>query len=139
MWSSYQCGGEHYVCYSLYSIGYFSLDQVVSVVNRYMAKPRKAHWQAVKWILRYIYGVILALVLSMGGMGIDHMDSDYGGDLDDRKSTLGYMLCLRGLAISWRSALQEVIVLSTTELEYVALTKGFKEAQWLGGFVGEFK
>uniref|UniRef100_A0A803MUH4 Retroviral polymerase SH3-like domain-containing protein n=1 Tax=Chenopodium quinoa TaxID=63459 RepID=A0A803MUH4_CHEQI len=88
------------------------IAQAVSVVSRYMENPGKAHWQAVKWILRY---------------------------LRDRKSTSGYVFCLDGSAISWRSALQEVTALSTTEAEYMALTEGFKEAQWFGGFVGELR
>uniref|UniRef100_A0A803LNQ4 Retroviral polymerase SH3-like domain-containing protein n=1 Tax=Chenopodium quinoa TaxID=63459 RepID=A0A803LNQ4_CHEQI len=57
---------------------------------------------------------------------IGYVDSDYGGDLDDRKSTSGYVFFLGGSAISWRSALQEVTGLSTTEAEYMALTEGFK-------------
>ena len=28
----------------------------VGVVSRYMDNPRKEHWQAVKWILRYLRG-----------------------------------------------------------------------------------
>ncbi|KAF2323179.1 hypothetical protein GH714_033902 [Hevea brasiliensis] len=28
----------------------------VSVVSRYMSRPRKEHWQAMKWILRYLKG-----------------------------------------------------------------------------------
>jgi len=34
------------------------LSQVVSIVNRYMHDPRRGHWEAVKWILRYIKGTI---------------------------------------------------------------------------------
>ena len=28
----------------------------VGVVSRYMANPRKEHWEAVKWLLRYLVG-----------------------------------------------------------------------------------
>jgi hypothetical protein len=30
------------------------ISHAVSMVNRYMANPRKEHWQAVKWLLRYL-------------------------------------------------------------------------------------
>jgi len=32
------------------------MSQAVSVVNRYMGNPGKMHWQAEKWILRYLRG-----------------------------------------------------------------------------------
>ena len=32
------------------------ISQAVSVVSRYMANPGKDHWQAVRWILRYLSG-----------------------------------------------------------------------------------
>jgi ATP-binding cassette subfamily B (MDR/TAP) protein 1 len=28
----------------------------VGVISRYMSKPLRSHWQAVKWVLRYIKG-----------------------------------------------------------------------------------
>lgn len=32
------------------------IAQAISVVSRYMANPGKQHWDAVKWILRYLKG-----------------------------------------------------------------------------------
>ena len=34
------------------------LSHTVSVVSRYMHNPGKDHWEAVKWILRYVKGSI---------------------------------------------------------------------------------
>ena len=39
--------------------------------------------------------------------------------------------------MSWNSKQQEIIVLSTTEGEYVAATQAAKEALWLRSFTGE--
>ena len=39
--------------------------------------------------------------------------------------------------MSWNSKQQEIIVLSTTEGEYVAATQAAKEALWLHSFTGE--
>jgi hypothetical protein len=39
--------------------------------------------------------------------------------------------------VSWNSKQQEIIVLSTTEGEYVATTQAAKEALWLRSFTGE--
>ena len=36
------------------------LAYVVSLVNRYMGKPEKIHWEALKWIFRYLKGTYKA-------------------------------------------------------------------------------
>ncbi len=41
------------------------ISHAVNVMNRYMAKPRKLHWQAVKWILWYLRA-LLTFVWSLG-------------------------------------------------------------------------
>ena len=58
-------------------------------------------------------------------------DADWGGDLDDRKSTSGYMFKLGGAAVSWRSKKQACVALSTAEAEYIALTSAAQESLWL--------
>ena len=40
--------------------------------------------------------------------------------------------------ISWASKLQQVVSLSTTEAEYIALTEGAKELIWLQCLFGDF-
>ncbi|KAH9670648.1 hypothetical protein KPL70_017055 [Citrus sinensis] len=60
-----------------------------------------------------------------------YVDSDFAGDLDKRKSTTGYVFILAGIAVSWISKLQTVVVLSTTEAEYMAATQACKEAIWI--------
>ncbi|MCO5609880.1 hypothetical protein L7F22_064113 [Adiantum nelumboides] len=62
-------------------------------------------------------------------------DSDYAGDLDNKRSTSGYVFTLAGGAVSWRSRLQDCVTQSTTEAEYVAASKACKEAIWLGRLV----
>jgi hypothetical protein len=47
-------------------------------------------------------------------------DSDYVGDLDDRKSTSGYVFKVGSGVISWSSKKQPIITLSTIEAEFVA-------------------
>ena len=59
------------------------------------------------------------------------VDVDWAGDLDQRRSTSGYVFSLFGGAVSWMSKRQSVVVLSTTEAEYIAATHASKEAVWL--------
>ena len=55
----------------------------------------------------------------------------------DRRSLIGYVFTLGGNLISWKSTLQHIIALSTTEAEYVSLTEDIKEAMWLKGITNE--
>ena len=65
------------------------------------------------------------------------VDADYGGDLDMRRSTTGYVFVLNGGPISWRSSLQAITALSTTESEYIGISEAAKEAMWLKGLAQE--
>eukprot|EP00253_Pinus_taeda_P013216 PITA_13216 len=60
------------------------------------------------------------------------------GDLDKRRSTSGYVFALAGGAINSMSKLHNIVALSTTEAEYIAISHACKEAVWLKGLIGEF-
>lgn len=118
------------------------ISQAVRVVSRYMHDPDKEHWQAMKWILRYILNTVdVGLVFERDekiGQGIvGYCDSDYAGDQDTRRSTIGYVFTLAKAPVSWRSTLQSTVGLSTTEVEYMAVTEAVKEAIWLHGLLDE--
>jgi len=85
-----------------------------------MHDPGKGHWEAVKWVLRYIKGTIDAgLVFKKDSTSkqecIGYVNSDDAGDLDKHRSTKGYVFTLSQAPVSWRSILQSTILLSTTE------------------------
>lgn len=115
------------------------ISQAVSVVSRFMANPGRLHWEAVKWILRYLKGTI-SMGLCFGGERCQlsgFVDSDYASDLDRRRSTTGYVFRIFGAPVSWRSVLQATVALSTTEAEYMAVAEGVKEALWLWGLLDD--
>ncbi|RVW79759.1 Retrovirus-related Pol polyprotein from transposon TNT 1-94 [Vitis vinifera] len=103
----------------------------ISVVSRFMSNPGKAHWEAVKWIMRYLKGSSsVCLVYGNGDVSsglVGFTDSDHEGDLMKRRSLTCYIFTLFGCAISWRASLQPTVALSTTEAEYMSLTEGVKE------------
>lgn len=59
------------------------------------------------------------------------MDSDWVGDIDNRRSTSGYIFTLFGGAVSWMSKCQVVVSLSTTKAEYMAATYSYNESIWI--------
>ena len=56
-----------------------------------------------------------------------YTDADWGGDLDERKSTSRLAFLLNNGAISWSSKKQSCISLSTMEAEFVALSAAMQE------------
>ena len=70
---------------------------------------------------------------------VGYVDSDFAGDRDSRKSTTAYYFTLGGNCISWKSSLQPLVTLSTTEAEYIAITDVFKEAIWLQDILTEIQ
>jgi len=68
---------------------------------------------------------------------VRYCDADWGGDLEDRRSTIGFVFMMGGGAISWSSKQQPTIVLSTVEAEYMASTQATKETIWMTKFMEE--
>ncbi|KAL2234657.1 UNVERIFIED_CONTAM: Retrovirus-related Pol polyprotein from transposon TNT 1-94 [Sesamum indicum] len=116
------------------------IAHAVGVVSRFISNPGVMHWEAVKWIFRYLKGTKdRALVFGKGKLTLfGFVDANFAGsDYDRRRSTTGYVFTYGGTAVSWVSKLQKVVTLSTTEAEYVAVTKAAKELIWLQHFLGE--
>ncbi|KAL0357996.1 UNVERIFIED_CONTAM: Retrovirus-related Pol polyprotein from transposon TNT 1-94 [Sesamum calycinum] len=74
------------------------LAHVVSKICKCMSKPGRHHWEAIKWIFRYLKG--------------------------------GEPMC-------WKSTVQSIVALSTTEAEYMAVAEDAKEALWLNKLAKE--
>ena len=110
----------------------------VATVARFASNPGIAHWEAVKRIFRYLAGT-RDLWLSYGETRRaleGYADAD-GSMNEDRRAISGYAFLIDGGAVSWSSKRQEIVSLSTTESEYVAVTHGMKEALWLRSLLSE--
>lgn len=115
------------------------IAHAVGVVSRYLSNPGRKHWEAVKWILRYLKGTSKLCLCYGGAKPIleGYTDADMAGDLDSRKSTSSYIFTLAGGAVSWQSKLRKCVALSTTEAEYIAAVEAGKELMWLKRFLQE--
>lgn len=106
----------------------------VSLISRYMENPTEDHLLAAKRIFRYVkgtanFGILYKKVGNLSLFGFS--DSDYAGDIDDRKSTSGFVFMMGSAAISWSSKKQQIVTLSTTEAEFVAAASCSCQAIWL--------
>jgi hypothetical protein len=117
------------------------IAHAVGMVSRFMHNPGKMHWDAAKWILRYLHGTRNIGICFEGNneeidkFSIGYVDSDFASDLDKRRSTTGYVFTMAKGPICWRSILQPTVALSTTEAEYMAMAEAIKEAIWTLGLI----
>ncbi|GKU96896.1 hypothetical protein SLEP1_g10077 [Rubroshorea leprosula] len=106
----------------------------VSLISRYMDCPKEVHLLAAKRILKYLQGTAEYGLFYKNGEKSElfgFTGSDFARDLDDRKSTSGYVFIMGIAAISWTSRKQSIVTLSTTEAEFVAATTCACQAIWL--------
>ncbi|GJQ99145.1 retrovirus-related pol polyprotein from transposon TNT 1-94 [Tanacetum coccineum] len=118
------------------------LSYSVGVVSRFMENPKYAHWKALKRILRYVKGTeSLGLFYSSSKEYTltGYSDSDWHGDVDDRKSTSGYVFFMGKTAFTWASKKQPIVALSTCEAEYVAASWTVCHAIWLRNLLRELQ
>lgn len=111
----------------------------VAFLSRFSQDPGKSHWQAVKRVFRYLKGTI-GFKLTYGRttqMMEGYCDADFGGDVDERRSTSGYVFVLNGGSISWKSKRQPTVSLSTAEAEYIAAVDCIQEGTWLKALFSE--
>ena len=116
------------------------ITYAVSHLARFSAKPMKEHWDAVKRVMRYMRGTTkLGIYYSneCSNELIGYSDADWGGDINDRKSTSGYIFNLNGGGVSWSSKKQSCVALSTAEAEYIALSAAAQESIWLKQLTSE--
>ena len=137
--------------------------QCVGVLSRFMSCPGRAHVEAAKQCIRYLfatkdYGITYSKHLS----GAPHVymkakpgaateadeksasfemvtyaDADLAGDLVTLKSTTGFCIMLNGGLVSWSSKLQSVVALSTAEAETNAAVEAVKTVMHMRLFLQE--
>jgi len=115
----------------------------VGVVNRYMEAPSKEDWAAVKHILRCLkgtvgYGCRYERGTELKPILLGYSDSDFAGDVEDRKSTTGVVYFLGKNLVTWVSQKQKIVALSSCEAEYVATAVAACQGVWLSRLIGDF-
>ena len=117
------------------------LAYAIGKLSQHCADPRESHWTAVKRVLRYVQeckhvGIVFGRSASEPKL-IGFSDADWGGCLESRKSTSGYVFQICGGAVSWSSRKQTFVATSNCEAEYIAVCEACKEASWLRSIVAD--
>ncbi|GKE14934.1 retrotransposon protein, putative, ty1-copia subclass [Tanacetum coccineum] len=101
------------------------LTFVVCMCARYQAKPTEKHLHAIKRIFKYLRGTVNRGLWYPKDSSIDltaYADADHAGCQDTRRSTSGSMQFLGDRLVSWSSKRQKSAAISSTEVEYIALS-----------------
>ena len=111
------------LCFAVHKLAQFSRD------------PSETHWKALKRVLAYLKGTLnLGIAFQKEApenVLVAFTDADFGGDLNDRKSTSGHVLFNGKCPISWLCQKQSITALSTAESEYVSLCEAAKKIVWM--------
>ena len=111
------------------------------ILSQFIQNPGYAHWEGVKRIISYL-NTTKNHWLTFGGTSKTlvegYSDADWASQ-KDWHSISGYVFFLGRGAITWSSKKQYIIVLLSTESEYIVQTHAAKEALWLWSFVNEMR
>jgi hypothetical protein len=114
----------------------------VQALSQHLVDPGETHWIAAKRVLRYLKGTMNStLTYSWSDKArvapLGHSDTDWGPNVDDRRSVSGYVYTLAGGAIAWSAKKQPTVATSSVEAEYIADGHATKQALWLQSLLGE--
>ncbi|KAK8502801.1 hypothetical protein V6N12_073851 [Hibiscus sabdariffa] len=116
------------------------LSYALSMTSRYQANPGEGHWTSVKNILKYLRRTKDVFLVYGGEEELrikGYTDASFQTDKDDSRSQSGFVFCLNGGAVSWKSSKQDTVADSTTEAEYIVASEAAKEAVWIKKFITE--
>jgi Reverse transcriptase (RNA-dependent DNA polymerase) len=114
----------------------------VAALGRHAANPGGDHQRALDRVFQYLRATsdrLLVFRRGAPGGSVLHgfVDADWASDVNDRKSTSGFVFMLGGGAVSWSSKKQACVALSSTEAEYLAGAHAAKETIWLRRLLSE--
>ncbi|KAI5355191.1 hypothetical protein L3X38_008086 [Prunus dulcis] len=121
-------GGLQYLTFSRPDIAF-----AVNTLCQFMHTPTEPHFAVVKRVLRYLAGTLThGIHFTYGGVHLQaYSDDDWASDVNDRRSTTGYVVFLGNNPISWCAKKQSTVSRSSTEAEYRALAITAAEMSWL--------
>ena len=111
-----------------------NISYSVRVCARYQANPKESHMTTLKRIIKYVKTTIDFSVWyskDTNDVLAGYFDTDWAGNADDRKSTLGGCFYVGNSLVSWMSKKQNSIFLSTVEAKYIAVGSCCTQLLWM--------
>lgn len=117
------------------------LAYATSLISSYMSDPLENHFKATKRILKYVkatfdYGIQYYKNNNDVTL-IGYSDSNWGRNINDKNSISSNCFNLGLDLVTWSSRKQSAISLSSTKVEYVAITSVNAQYLWLRKVIEE--
>ncbi|KAI9908449.1 hypothetical protein PsorP6_016505 [Peronosclerospora sorghi] len=113
-------------------------DICVSIceLSQHLEAPKPAHMNAAILVLRYLastskFGLCYSRNDTTMINPVVYVDANWGGDVNNRRSTSVVLILLCGEPVIYKSKRQRSVALSSAEAEYVALSIAAQEVLWL--------
>ena len=113
----------------------------VCLCARFQSCPKSSHLSSIKKILRYLKGTMdIGLWYSKSDNFelIGFSDADFSNCRVKRKNTSDTCHFLGHLLVSWHSKKQNLVALSTTETEYIAIGLCCVQILWIKQTISDF-
>ena len=115
----------------------------VNILSRHLNAPTNQHWMGGKRFLRYLQGskgLKLTYIKEASYDLVVESDTDWSGDVNDRKSTTEYYFKFngRGAALSWGVRKQATVDLSSSRAVYQGMAAVVQEALYLKQLLEDF-
>ncbi|XP_050914648.1 secreted RxLR effector protein 161-like [Lathyrus oleraceus] len=125
-------GSLRYICHTRPDLAYN-----IGMVNRFMHTPKVSHLAKTKRLIRYLKGTLdYGILFPKAGEGkecnlMGYTDSSWCSDVDDKKSTDGYLFMLGGASVAWGSRKEPIVALSLCEIEYIVSSLYACQETWI--------
>lgn len=113
------------------------IQHAVMVLSKKLQAPDTTDLNRVKRIFRYLKGVKHLGLFYHRGQDDSYptllalSDSDWAGDVGNRRSISGNAMMLGNCVVSWMAKQQPIVAQSSTEAEYIAANEAGREVVWL--------
>jgi hypothetical protein len=115
-----------------------------SQLSKFVQYPGVKHLEEAERVLQYVRATYDQGITyfdpgsAMKNKLVGWVDSDFGSDVDSRKSMTGFLMSLNGGPISWKSSRQGGVTLSSSEAEFVAASQAGQEVVYLRALLRGF-
>ncbi|GBL82380.1 Retrovirus-related Pol polyprotein from transposon TNT 1-94, partial [Araneus ventricosus] len=115
------------------------INYAVNLFSQFQSNPGVVHWSGLMKLLGYLQAT-KNYKLDIGNIAeislTAYSDADFASCTDDRISVGGHIVFC-GIPVSWRTAKQKSVTLSSMEAEFLSICETAKELMWLKNVLEE--
>ncbi|GBN89853.1 Retrovirus-related Pol polyprotein from transposon RE2 [Araneus ventricosus] len=116
------------------------INYAINLFSQFQSNPGVVHWSGLMKLLGYLQAT-RNYKLDIGNIAeislTAYSDADFASCTDDRISVGGHIVFCGNVPVSWRTAKQKSVTLSSMEAEFLSICETAKELMWLKNVLGE--